>query len=236
MAVTSFDIVIVSNNTGRGTDVTSAMTSLLNFPVLLTDVILYLLLSAVVGVIVYGVVVFLRDVRSGEYQRPTRKPLLPVDATGWTLAVDGSNFAHRGEDVRLVYLEEVLDALKRRFENAEIRVFCDANLRYKFHGEDSREFLKLLKSRNSGFSETHGRKADEVLLKTARAETRWIVVSNDRFREDDDEIVLRIGVPLLKVRLSRTRIRPADTVDLFRDRARPFTKTSIPVGTFIHSS
>lgn len=132
------------------------------------------------------------------------------------------------------HLHEVLEALKQRFKNADILVYCDANLRHKLGADDAREFRSLVDGPKPKFRETHGKSADEVLLKYARAHDNCIVVSNDHFRQEG-EIELRIGVPLLKVTISRSGVRLSDKVDIFLDPDRPFKNSWAPVGRLINS-
>ncbi len=208
----------------------------LDFPVPLSDVLAYLFFSALFGLALYGFILMALDTSSDDLGQKQRwqAPVLPLDATGWTLLVDGSNFAYRGDEVRLCHLLEVLAALRKRFENADIQVFCDANLRHKFGADDQRKFLAMVKRPDAHFHETHGKAADEVLLKHARKNPRCIVVSNDHFR-DVDQLVLRIGVPLLKVGISRFGVRLSDKVDIFRDPSQPFRNSWVPVGRLINA-
>ncbi|TDP75220.1 hypothetical protein [Bradymonas sediminis] len=211
---------------------------------------LYILLLAVVTALLY---LYLRILRRG--RDPTREgypvddgsgrndrwraPRPSLDATGWTLLVDGSNFAYRdlydgSKEVRLSHLQDVLDALGRRFEHADIQVFCDANLRYKFDKEDKNQFLARVKCPNPSFHETHGKAADEVLLKYARRNPNSIVVSNDRFR-DDDQLQQRVGVPLLKVELANSRVYLKPAVDFFGDPNQPFKNSRTPLRKLFES-
>lgn len=179
----------------------------------MSNIILWLLTLALIALVIYGLI----DVFRGA----STKPRPPIDATGWTLLVDGSNFAHRGSDVQLAHLEEVLDELARRFQNADLRVFCDANLRYKFDDGDRKEFEQLLQRApsNTTYVETHGKEADEVLLKYADKHDKCVVVSNDRFGKGD-EIELRLDVPLLRVEIMANGVRLADRVHIYKDPER----------------
>ncbi len=164
-------------------------------------------------------------------RRQTRKSRF--NATGWTLLVDGSNFAHRTTNngstkVRLHHLMEVLNLLEHHFKNADIKVFCDANLRYKLNKTDQRKFIAEVEQRKPRFHETHGKSADDVLLQYARKHKKCIIVSNDHFSKDD-EPNLRLGTPLLKLNISPHGPRLPRTFDLFRPPAQPFKHSPTPL-------
>ena len=162
-----------------------------------------------------------------------REPPEPVDASGWTLVVDGSNFAHWRDDVRLEYLEDVLSSLEHYFDGARIRVFCDANLRHKFDGEEKRRFERMVGRNSSGFRETHGKSADDVLLTYASDKPRCIVVSNDWFAKGA-ELEMRLDVPLLRVeRQPSGELFPHRYVNIFDDPDEPQARKKVPVGEFI---
>jgi rRNA-processing protein FCF1 len=176
------------------------------------DIVPLVLSLAFVGLVLYA---FVEMYRSAE-------PASPLDAEGWTLVVDGSNFAHWSEDdVQLHYLLQVVEALEHRFQHADIRVYCDANLRYKFEDEDQNRFEKLVRDTapHMEFKETHGREADEAILEYADEHPRTIVVSNDRFSKGD-EIELRIGVPLLQVERNPPAVQLSRQVDVYQDHER----------------
>lgn len=204
-------------------------------PLPLEDVLAILMFTALLGLVVYGFVdMFTAPASDGEHRRGTPEPLHPLDATGWTLLIDGNNFAYRNSVPRLEYLLEVIEILRHRFENAQIIVFCEANLRYKFSDEERREYVALFDTEDRAFIEVHGKEADEVILKRARQQRRCIAVSNDWFGKGE-ELQLRIGVPLLQIRRSRGRVRPADSIYIFRDPRRPQQKTIIPVAKLFHA-
>ncbi len=160
-------------------------------------------------------------------------PKSRFNATGWTLLVDGSNFAHRSTNngstkVRLHHLMEVLNLLEQHFKNANIKVFCDANLRYKLNKTDQRKFIAEVEHRKSRFHETHGKSADDVLLQYARKNKKCIIVSNDQFSKDD-EPNLRLGTLLLKLNISPHGPRIPLTFDLFRHPTQPFKNSPTPL-------
>jgi rRNA-processing protein FCF1 len=176
------------------------------------DVVPLVLSLALVGLVVYALAQMYRSA----------EPAPPLDAEGWTVVVDGSNFAHWSEDdVQLQYLLQVVEELEHRFQHADLRVYCDANLTYKFDDEDRDTFENLLRDAppHLTFEETHGREADDAILEYAQNHLRTIVVSNDRF-DKGDEIERRIDVPLLQVERNPPAVRLADQVDVYRDHER----------------
>ncbi len=183
----------------------------------MSDIVPLVLSLALVGLVVYAFVQMFRSAG----------PAPPIDAEGWTLVVDGSNFAHwSDEDVQLQYLLQVVEALERRFQHADLRVYCDANLKYKFDDEDQSTFEDLLRDAPSHmvFKESHGREADDAILEYAQNHPETIVVSNDRFGKGD-EIELRVGVPLLQVERNPPAVRLADQVDIYQDHDRAATRS-----------
>lgn len=216
------------------------------FPPDVGDVITWMLLSAVVGLCIYGLLEALRQNRRSETdsdtsdssdphtRRKRRSKRGPMDASGWTLFVDGSNFARHNDDgadnARLNDLDVVLDKLRSRFRNADIVVYCDANLRYLFDDEDRAAFERRLDTRQ--YVVTHDEKADHPMLRNAREMSKCIVVSNDKF-SDEPEADLRIGVPLLKVRISRCRVRLLSAVEIYQNR---HFKRNVPVEEIVRSS
>lgn len=188
------------------------------------DALRLLVIAAGFAMVVY---VFFRLIfgTSAGYHEPPE----PMDASGWTLVVDGSNFAHRGSDVRLAHLQDVLDSLEHCFRDARVLVLCDANLRYKFEGEDKREFEELVQEHDSGFRETHGQAADGVILKHATDNGRCIVVSNDWFSKGD-EVEMRQGIPLLRIeRTPAGGSVPHRYVNIFEDPRQPEARKRVPV-------
>lgn len=188
------------------------------------DAISLLLISTVFALFVWVFFRVLFDSSPGYHEPPE-----PLDATGWTLVVDGSNFAHRGDDVRLDYLKDVLSSLQHYFRNADLRVFCDANLRHKFDSDDRRRFERLIDKKSTRFRETHGQSADDVILRYAGDNPNCIVVSNDWFGKGD-EVEKRRGIPLLRVEkpLSRDAF-PHRYVNIFDDPDDPDRRKKVPV-------
>lgn len=186
------------------------------------DVVLLFGLLVVLGLLVL-LFVWLAGPRTSLRPRPSR--LFPRDATGWTLLIDGSNFARRNgpdgrEDPRLEHLLEVIEVLRVGFHGAEFIVFCDANLRHVLDAAgDKAAFLELVRCGDGRFRETHGKRADDVILEHARQHPRCIVVSNDRFR-DEDHLAARVGVMLLRVN-DRPPISIHTCVDHYPDPAKP---------------
>ncbi|AWV88728.1 type II toxin-antitoxin system VapC family toxin [Bradymonas sediminis] len=202
-------------------------------PLSLLEIILIALLLAIIGRVVFRLLQW----RPGRPQKPARPKRRAskarLNAAGWTLLVDGSNFAHRDAKggttkVRLDYLMEVLRVLEHRFKNAKIKVFCDANLRYKLNKTDQPKFIAEVERRKPRFFETHGKSADDVLLQYARKNKKCIIVSNDRFSKGD-EPALRIGTPLLKISISARGVRLPLKFDHFRDPDRPSKNSRTPL-------
>jgi hypothetical protein len=157
------------------------------------------------------------------------EPPEPMDAAGWTLVVDGSNYAHKGSDVRLEHLQDVLSSLQHYFRGANLRVFCDANLRHKFDADDKRRFLKLLDGSSRQLQETHGQAADDVILKYAGDNPNCIVVSNDWFSKGD-EVQMRLDIPLLRIeRTPAGDVFPHRYANIFDDPESPERRTRFPV-------
>lgn len=71
------------------------------------------------------------------------------------------------------------------------------------------------------------------MLKYARSNRGGIVVSDDRFG-DEDQLMARLRVPLLKVKISESGVRLSDKVDIYLDPDRPFKKSWIPLGRLIN--
>ena len=186
-----------------------------------------LVITAAFGMLVY---VFFRALFRAE---PRPEPPEVVDETGWTLVVDGSNFAHRGPDVQLDHLRDVLDALDHFLPNARLRVFCDANLRYKFEGDDRDRFERLVARDGGQFRETHGQVADDVILEYAHHHDQCIVVSNDWFAKGD-EVQRRQGIPLLHVeRTQGGDVYPHPYVVIFDDPDTPQQRKNIPLDVLV---
>lgn len=209
--------------------------NIISLPAAFTEVIFLMVVSAVVGLVVYGIWKFIPDDET-EQEAPWKPgPKPPLDATGWTLVVDGSNYAHRNFrnqlDVKLEHLEEVLSALERRFQNAKFIVFCDANLRYKVKKNEVERYDLYLSENiwaEYDFRETHGQAADGVMLKYACKNAPCIVVSNDKF-ENGEEVTLRQDVPLLKMRWRTTPVRAYPSVIVHGI----MNSRTIPVGILI---
>ncbi len=188
------------------------------------DALRLLLIATVFGLFVY---VFFRAMfgTSKGYHEPPD----PVDATGWTLVVDGSNFAHLGSDVRLEHLQNTLSSLRHYFKNADFEVFCDANLRHKFEGEDKQQFKRLVGQSSAPFTETHGQSADDVILAYAADNPRCIVVSNDWFSKGD-EVEMRQGIPLLRIERSLGgEVFPHPHVNVFDDPQDVERRMKVPI-------
>jgi hypothetical protein len=112
-----------------------------------SDVVLLMMISGVVGVLLFGLIKAFRTPPADESASTDKKPRRTferLDARGWTLVVDGSNFARHG-DPQLEHLRQVLRKLRYRFKDAKLRVFCDANLRYQFDEIDRKRFVRLVK-------------------------------------------------------------------------------------------
>ncbi|MGM0558981.1 MAG: hypothetical protein ACQEVA_21530 [Myxococcota bacterium] len=192
------------------------------------DLIYLLVISTVFGLLVWAFFRVMFRTSPGYHEPPE-----PMDASGWTLVVDGSNFAHKGSDVRLEHLQDVLSSLQHYFRNANLRVFCDANLRHKFNGDDKRQFKKLLEGSNRKFRETHGQAADDVILKYAGGNPRCIVVSNDWFSKGD-EVQMRLDIPLLRIeRTPAGEVFPHRYANIFDDPDEPEKRKRIPVRQFV---
>jgi rRNA-processing protein FCF1 len=188
-----------------------------------------LLIAAVFGLLVYLFFRALFGTSAGYHEPPE-----PMDASGWTLVVDGSNFAHHDNDVRLSHLEDVVESLEHYFKDARVRVFCDANLRHKFGDQDARRFEQRVNN-EADISETHGQSADDVILKYASDHPRCIVVSNDRFSKGD-EIEMRQDVPLLRIeRPTGGRAFPHSYVDIFDNPNQPDARKRVAVRDLVES-
>lgn len=222
----------------------------LELPITLPEVLFLMAMSALVGLTVYGIIKLVGSARSDDEgmrnrrdrRRHRKTPPSSLDASGWTILVDGGNFAHGGDDaadVSLTYLQEVLDALVGRFSGAEVIVFCNAKLRHEFDEKDRRKFEKIVdnteRRRARGlpvFRETDGQKSEKLILNDARERERCIVVSN-RMLRNGDAPRLRIGVPLMNVQQSERGVRLAKALRIFNNAENPEAKTTIPVGTYI---
>ena len=188
-------------------------------PASLADVLALMAMASVVGLVLYGLVRLLLGNKPAPTQPRRQRGSIfrspQMDASGWTLVVDGSNMAFRrdsrlGRDVaRHEYLQEVVDVLQRQLVGANIIVFCDASLRHRFSGEGLAEFETSLKFSTTMYRQCPaGTSADRYILRYAKEHERCIVVSNDRFG-NGDEVELRLNVPLLRVTMSRTSVKPS---------------------------
>lgn len=139
-----------------------------------------------------------RGEREEREERVDRSPeRAPINARGWTLYVDASNVCRDGESARLSDLHNTLRALSGRFELARLVVVCDANLRYHFSDAERPVFERLL-ARDNFINMPY---ADRELFARASRNPRSIVVSNDRFR-DEELYPLRVGVATLSLHIS----------------------------------
>lgn len=217
-------------------------------PLDVVDVLLWMLISALIGVCLYAVLTAPRQnrdsspttdtspdrsdsTRSDSDRSSPHRPG-PLDARGWTLHVDASVFARRNDiedHAKLKPLDAVLDRLRHQFDGAEIVVYCDANLGHLFDDPDQRQFEQRLKT--PAYRETHGQKADWPMLKDAKKKPRCIVVSNDKF-DEEPEAALRIGVPLLKIRFTRGRVRLSSAAEVYENRWR---KRNVPIEELVRS-
>jgi rRNA-processing protein FCF1 len=210
----------------------------------ISDVLLLMMISGVLGILLFGLIKAFHETdgddqafekqRKDSQKNKGRRTINRLDARGWTLVVDGSNFARHG-DPQLEHLRQVLRKLRYRFKGAKLRVFCDANLRYQFDNIDRKRFVRLVEKDDDRFTETHDRCADDVILEYAQDNPRCIVVSNDWFGKGD-EIEKRQQIPLLRVDFTRSgKARLYRNVYIFRNPLRPHSKTSIPVARLLQS-
>ncbi|MFU8805074.1 MAG: NYN domain-containing protein [Bradymonadaceae bacterium] len=196
-----------------------------------------LLIGAALALICYGTYRLAHWVRKARAEPwPTPPPPPPLDATGWTLVIDGSNVARHRDSPDLNRLLSFLDNLHERLPGAEHVVFCDANLRHKFSREHREAYVALLGQREPCFEECPGgTTADEVLLKYARDGWPCIVVSNDKFA-NRDEVRLRQGIPLLKFSVKKDNTAHASqNVVVYKGADEMSRPTTIPLGRLLES-
>lgn len=161
------------------------------------------------------------EARSKKTSRWIRRP---VAAAGWSFAVDGSNFAYRSDGTPdFERLCRVILELLRLFKGVKPVVFCDASLKDRLPEAQKAEYQRFLEHPIPLFFEcVRGKTADEILLRYAQNRPRCVAVSNDRFGKSQ-EILLRLGVPLLRVYVDDSVVLPHAKVTLYDDSERPTT-------------
>lgn len=165
--------------------------------------------------------------------RPTPRPSLsPLNARGWSLLVDASNFAYKEGDLKLQHLTEVIRLLYRRFDGASIHLICDANLPYKFGGEDQMRATLRKDFKKLGVEISYGKKADVLLLSQGKSKPKTIVVSNDWFGKGD-EIYERLNVARLGVSLKNGDYVLGTQVIVFESADDPQRSSEYPVGRYL---
>ncbi len=154
----------------------------------------------------------------------------PVDAAGWCFAVDGSNFAYRPDGTPdLGRLRRVVSELLRLFKGVKPVVFCDASLKDKLPEGQRAGYQRLIQHPVPLFFECpRGKTADEILLRYAQNRPRCVAVSNDRFRKPQ-ELMLRLGVPLLRVYVDDYVVLPHAEMTLYGDSERPTSRQLLSV-------
>ncbi len=169
---------------------------------------------------------------------PYSQPPYSLNATGWTLVLDGTNLAH-GElpHPDLDRLCRTVDTLKAGFRGAKIRIYFDASTQRKVPDDQKARYQRAINSPEPlCFECPSDAEADEILLGFAKNHGQTIVVSNDRFNKGD-ELHMRIGTPLLRVPFE-DQMHPqlARNLHLFPNPNQPQQGTQVDVLDYLRAT